>query len=663
MEACLAELSKDPARHRTRILVGVGALGLLGGSLAFARHFGTPEDSCARVDRAMNDAWGAEQRQALERAFRSEAKTYAEQSIERVEGALEGYAARWVEERRVACEAAKQVGTEQGRAAGLSAACLDQRLRRFEALVELFGHADQSMVVKAMSAVQELPDPSQCRDGERYREAQPLPEDAAAQAQVESLRLRMSEIHLMAVTGQLTEAEALLPALLDEARAQDFDPVLGEALLVHGGTKAQLGKYDQAQASLEEGLAIARSHGLEQLEADLLSPLIFINTAVTSEFALADWQARTLEILVVRLDPSPTKKATVLIDRARLERTRGRYAEAIELGERAIELFERDEGAEQRLVLAYDHLATAYMETERYDDAARILERAEELAATALGPDHPHRGNLLAHSARVEAGRGNNAASAAKLRAALQIFEGAYGGYHPNVSAVLNGLALQLEAMGRSREAVTTYHRAQELVIQAYGEDHAQVAIINANLGNALRRSGDAEEALRLHRSVRMLRERNETEIRKRYEILDNIGDDLRVLGRCDEARIEYEAANELRGSAGTEEETGASYALLGMGLCQWQQRDLSGAQQTLERALAIARGEEDDDQWSRQTLALVRASMAMVLHEREASPERVEVLAKRARAFWATRPEEYAVHVKELDAWRAGGPARMPTY
>ncbi len=220
----------------------MAACAVLAGAWVTARQVAPAEDPCTQVDQAMRDAWGPTQREALERAFRQDATTYSEQSIERVEHALEVYADRWVDERRAACEAGREVGTEAARDAGLSAACLDEHLRRFEVLVRLFGDADQQMVAKAVSAVQELPEPGRCRDGARYRQAVPLPDKPEQQERVESLRMKAAELQALALTGHIKEADEQLVVYLPDHRGV--------------GRSARLGCPEQEAAGSDEGLRI-----------------------------------------------------------------------------------------------------------------------------------------------------------------------------------------------------------------------------------------------------------------------------------------------------------------------------------------------------------------------------------------------------------------------
>jgi tetratricopeptide (TPR) repeat protein len=661
MTELLAALSHDPARRRGRVLLGVGVVGLLGASWWGATRVAEGDDPCAAIDGMMADAWAPAQRAALEAAFRRDAKAYSEQTLTSVGESLDGWAARWVEERHVACEADRAEG---GRDAGLRAACLDERLGRFDALVRLLGDADQEMVARALTAVQALPEPSECRDALGWRQSSPVPDDPGERQAVVALRLRMAEVFALSTTGRIQDSVALADSLLGEGRALGFGPVIAQMLLVVGGSRTQLGDYAGALPVLEEGLLLARTHGLEQLEADLLSPTTFLHTVYTGRLELAEWHARVHEVLVERLGNEPHAKARVLLDRARLARQRERTHEAIALYEQAIALYEQDGSDAPSLVVAYDNLAAAYVVEERYADADAVLERAQVVAANVLGFDHPHRGNLMVQASRIASARGDHAGTVTKLQAALALYEGAYGGQHANIAAVLNGLGLELEAIGEPEQAIAAFERGVEVSRRTLGPEHRQVGVVQANLGNTLRREGRAQEALELHQAVRELRERIEVPADDRYHLLENLADDLRALGRCEEAEAEYRAALAVRETAGENDGFEAAYGQLGIGLCQRRRGQHAAARATLEAALRHVAGQaEPKGDWSQRVLSLVRFGLAIALREQDAGSERAGGLAGQARAFWAKNPLENAGLLRQYDAWVAGEPVGMLVY
>jgi tetratricopeptide (TPR) repeat protein len=176
-----------------------------------------------------------------------------------------------------------------------------------------------------------------------------------------------------------------------------------------------------------------------------------------------------------------------------------------------------------------------------------------------------------------------------------------------------------------------------------------------------MRREGRAQEAVALHQAVRDVRQRIDAPAAERYHAMENLADDLRVLGRCEEAEAEYRAALVLREAAGEHDEIGAAYPHLGLGLCERQRGKRTAAVATLESALRLGGAAEED--WHQQTLALVRLALAMVLRQDEPGSERAAALAAQAHAFWAADPQQHAALLRQYEKWAAGGPATMLVY
>ncbi|MEX1361530.1 MAG: tetratricopeptide repeat-containing protein kinase family protein, partial [Nannocystaceae bacterium] len=659
MTELLEQLERDPSRRRNRVLAGLGVAAVLGGSAWAARRQAAAEDPCdPAVARAgMAEAWGPAQRDSLQQAFARDAKSYSDDALQRVTGSLDEYADRWVLQRTAACEAGVDAGTEARRDAALRAACLDQRLRRVQALVRLLGDADQQMVALAPQAVADLPDPAVCQDADGVRQAVPVPEDPAIQEQVELLRIRLAEVLALRSTGKLDDALKGLLELLEQARKLGFDPMTAEVLAGTGWLQIDIGEYAPGQARVEEALLIARVHDMDRLAARLLNGLVKIN-AQFMRFEVAQWQLRELDAMVERLGDPSDLVALALGARGRIARQRGDDDTAVPLFERAVEVLEAQGSASFGLVVAYDDLATSYQMVGRYEDAAEVLQRASEVIATAVGPSHPNRGNLLVQAARVEASRGAHADSVERLEAALEIFEGAYGRQHPNIGAVLNGLGLQLESVGRFEDAIASLRRALPIQVGFFGTEHVQVAIIQQNLGNALRRQGFAAEALALQQQAYATRASQEGHPEDVYQSLDNLADDLRALGRCDEAVTSYQEAIALRAAAGDDTPEDLAYPRMGIGLCELSRGDREAAAATLGSICDDLEAVVEPSDTTLEYLATARLGQAVALGARS---EAARQLARQARAWWAKDPAQYSRQLAQVDAWLADGEPLAP--
>jgi tetratricopeptide (TPR) repeat protein/tRNA A-37 threonylcarbamoyl transferase component Bud32 len=652
MDALLAALLDDPARRRRRVYTGAVAIGVLVAAAFGVRAWRAGSDPCAELPSKLQAAWGPDHRAALEAAFRSDAKTYSEETLGRTVEALDDWGARWLRLRTEACTAGRQAGGPAATEAGVRAVCLDGRLGRLDALVRVLGEADQKMVEKALGAVERLPEPERCEDSAADRRPPPQPSDPDAQKQVEALRVRKADVFALVETGRLEEAREIADALLAEAREIGFEPLIAEMAQQAGSAALQFGRYDEARALLEEAVLGGRAHGLDHVVLDALHPLVFIHTTVTSKHDLAEWILHDAEAMEKQFGELPVSRAEILMSRARLERAREKPEKSAEALEEADAIFTEHGGPGMSRVVTLDDLAASYMQLDRPEDALVVLDRAETIAAETLGPAHPLRGNILTHKARARSAQRRHDEAVDLLRAAIVVFEGAYGEVHPNIGAVYNGLGLALDDVARSKEAADAFARGREVIRKALGEEHPQVAIVSQNLGNVLRRLGRAEEAVPLHREAVAIREKTlPPGSEKTLESRDNLGDDLRMLGRWDEAEAEYRLAISGREQLQGTDVPELAYPLTGLGLVQLHRGDAPAAIATVERAVSLL--EKGDDY--RDALARARFALAIALRTAGRDPERADALLDQARAHLGTDARAHAPLLEQLEDYADG--------
>ena len=651
MQALLVALQRDPAQRRRRL-----AFGAVAGTLLVAGTWASSqsEDPCEHYGDVVREAWGPQRRPSLEAAFRRDAKSYSEDTLSRLTAELDAWSETWLLARREACEGLHAKHPETVNVASQRGACLDTALRRFEALVRVLADADQSMVAKALGAVQRLPKPSSCEDVAGYLQSVPTPDDAELRESVEALRVRTADISALFETGQLELALELADELLEQAVALGYGPAMAELQTLRGASLLQLGRFAEALEPLEAASILTREHGLDELSRQALRGLAFLHTAYTKKHELADWLLRDVDILIGRLGNEPVKRADLLVDRGRLERIRGDNDAAIEALERAVAILQEHEGAVSILVVALDNLATSYIQEERFEDASRVLEQGEEVASRGLGLTHPLRGNFLVHRARVASGREQYETAVELYREGLRVFEGAYGEVHPNIAAVQNNLGLTLQRAGQRERAIEAFLRALVVFEEAFGPEHAEIARVLLNLGNVLRQTGRASEAESVHRRALALREQHDLHRDEILDVKECLADDLRVQDRCDEAEPLYREAVAAREQ---DESTHLVYALTGLGLCLARRGDLDASIATLERAVGTTK-----DDLSAVWRAYARFALAIALRDAGREPGRASDLVHEARELLEPKRPEHEPLLNDLGAWLDGEMILHPT-
>ncbi|MEU5148912.1 tetratricopeptide repeat protein [Streptomyces yangpuensis] len=148
------------------------------------------------------------------------------------------------------------------------------------------------------------------------------------------------------------------------------------------------------------------------------------------------------------------------------------------------------------------HLAIAYRQAGRSDDAVSTGERTLSDLDRLLGPDHPHTlatlGNLAL--AYQEAGRHDDAVAAAEQ--VLAGYERILTPDHPSTLTALGILALCYQRAGRTTHAMPLLERAAADNTRILGPDHPTALAARGNLAVARQEAGRAAHAIDLLEQV-----------------------------------------------------------------------------------------------------------------------------------------------------------------
>jgi esterase/lipase superfamily enzyme len=146
----------------------------------------------------------------------------------------------------------------------------------------------------------------------------------------------------------------------------------------------------------------------------------------------------------------------------------GKYAEAIELAQRALTVAERQFGPDDVQVgRALNNLAELYRAQGRNGEAEPLIKRAFTIDEKALGAEHPSVGEDLNNLAGLYREQSRYAEAEPLYKRALAIDEKALGPNHPEVGTDLNNLAGLYRAQGRYVEAEPLYKRALAIAEKA----------------------------------------------------------------------------------------------------------------------------------------------------------------------------------------------------
>ncbi|MBD3162503.1 MAG: tetratricopeptide repeat protein, partial [Candidatus Eisenbacteria bacterium] len=219
----------------------------------------------------------------------------------------------------------------------------------------------------------------------------------------------------------------------------------------------QLGDYTEAQAILEDQIALLEAEGMET--EDLAFAYSLLANIYTS---LAD------------------------------------HAEALSLRERCLEIRRTFNGEEHpRFAEALLNLGNELWHLGRYAEARERIERGRSIWEAIYGPAHTHISAFHEGLGRLAFQEGNLDESKRQHEIVLEIREETMGEDHPKVAEALRSLGRIAMREGRLADACTRLERALRIVSEKIGTDHTLAAEYGLNLAYAEHLRGDLEAAAR----------------------------------------------------------------------------------------------------------------------------------------------------------------------
>ncbi|MGD1906671.1 MAG: CHAT domain-containing protein [Leptolyngbyaceae cyanobacterium] len=193
----------------------------------------------------------------------------------------------------------------------------------------------------------------------------------------------------------------------------------------------------------------------------------------------------------------PLAQADLLSQRAISLYEAGRYAEAIDLAEAALQIREANLGPVHiKVAQSLNDLAELHRLQGNFDVGLAMAQRALDIYETLFGPEHPDVAILLNNLALIYDEQGNYAAAEPLYLRSLQISEAALGPDHPGLANGLTNLAALYTTQSNYAAAEPLFQRALRIRETALGPDHPEVAVSLGNLAVLQQTLGHSEAAL-----------------------------------------------------------------------------------------------------------------------------------------------------------------------
>jgi tetratricopeptide (TPR) repeat protein len=395
-EQVLAVLSNDPAR-RTRkwAIVGVALAAALGAVGVAHRAGSNQRTMCTGARSRLAGIWapgpgGAERRETIHRVFAASGKSYAEQAYTGVAHLLDQYLARWTTMYTDACEATHVRGEQSAEVLDLRMACLSERLGNARALSDVLAAADSKVVENAVSATAALPSLDQCADVALLRAVVKPPEDASTRKRVEDLRAQLAQLIALRDSGQCALALPRAGALIEEARAVGYQPLLASTLYEAAQAGNNCGEVAEAVQRFKEAHVVASASRSDEVaaQAAALIPSFAINRL--AEVPVAQEWLLVARGAVGRLGRETLAHAMLAQAEGMVALSERAYDRALAAADHSIEITRRLLGPDDPLTIQWESNKTGFQQTAgRLDEALQTAVAAREHFERVLGPGHP----------------------------------------------------------------------------------------------------------------------------------------------------------------------------------------------------------------------------------------------------------------------------------
>ncbi len=483
MSALLAALQRAARPRWRRWAVAAGLLALIGAvllALTLGSRTPDPDRVLQETARArLAEVWNPQARQSLARAFAG-GPSYGALIGDRVSARLDSYGRDWLA-MRVAAARAARAGEQSSLVLDRRLACLDRRLGEMRSLIEVL--AGGVGVDRAIDAVADLTPLAVCADTDALVALVPPPEEPSVRDAVASARRSIDRAEALLRAGEPNQALEPARAAVTAARAIDYAPVRGEALLALGQAQEAAGQGKVADATLIEGIeAAARGRDDYRTARGWIARIQLLARLGEQDRALG--LEPVAEAALLRAGDPPELRAHLANNLGNAQFRAGHYEEALAQYETSLALREKVYGPRHVLVAhTLSNMASALASLDRTDEAVTKVERALAILEAEEGPDHPDVAAALSNLGlrMQELRRWPDARR--YLERALAIRRAALGPDHPLLAGSLNNLGLVLQGEGRLDAAAEKFQEAIDIVRARLGPDHPKLVTYQRNLG------------------------------------------------------------------------------------------------------------------------------------------------------------------------------------
>jgi CHAT domain-containing protein/Tfp pilus assembly protein PilF len=271
-------------------------------------------------------------------------------------------------------------------------------------------------------------------------------------------------------------------------------------------------------------------------------------------------------------------------------RRHGRYTEALQSGQRALAIFEKNLGPEHEFVAdALLNVSSTYGAQANYGLAVPLNQRGLALKEKIFGLHDPTVATAVANLGLLYHVQGDYARALPLYQRSLAIDEEALGREHPEVATDLNNLASLYKDMGDYRRAAPMYERALATREKSMAPEHPLVANALNNLGEVYSELGYYGRAAPLYqRALAIVEKVLGAEHPYVAVLLNNLAQLYHNQGDYGPALPLYERSLAVRVKALGPDHPEVAQSLSNLAVLYKDQRDFARAMPLIQRSLAI---------------------------------------------------------------------------
>jgi CHAT domain-containing protein/Flp pilus assembly protein TadD len=210
------------------------------------------------------------------------------------------------------------------------------------------------------------------------------------------------------------------------------------------------------------------------------------------------WNSLVLLLCFILLQPASgqsLEEAQELNARVMQLCDQGKYAEALPLAQRVLEIRLKSGGKNLDTAGSYNNLSFIYYQLGDYVQAEPLINKVVEIQEEIYGKKHPNTALSYNNLGLFYQTMGNYSKSKSLLEKALVLMQELHGEKHADTAHTYNNLGELYRAMGNFGQAEISYQKSLAIYADIFGPKHQYTALSYNNLGELYRAKGNYQQA------------------------------------------------------------------------------------------------------------------------------------------------------------------------